>query len=114
MNSLSGQPSVDFPVGYESFDASPGTCPYFWPCDFYRNSDANFNVVTGRPVKVGSVAAPVVRQYRFPSDPNRLVIQNGYLSVVDVANSIVSGSVIDKIGSTTGWIYGVVKETCVD
>ncbi|MBI2409346.1 MAG: hypothetical protein HYV19_13710 [Gemmatimonadetes bacterium] len=56
--SLSGQASAEPAIGVEYYDPLAGTCPFFWPCDRYRYSDASLYRVTGRLVKVVRVPPP--------------------------------------------------------
>jgi hypothetical protein len=107
---LVGQPST-VAIGSELFDPSPGTCPFLWPCSTYRFSDANLNVVTGRPVRVGHLARPSTRSAVWPIGDTTLV-NGATIPVVSHTSSIVQGSTMDRIGATTGWLHGPVKNTC--
>jgi hypothetical protein len=107
-----GQPSTTNNIGYELYDPSPGTCPILWGCDHYRFADANLNKITGRPVKVGYLVAPNSRL--GSSGVDTTLYANWYIAVTGTTSSISAGSVIDKIGRSTGWHYGTVNNTCSD
>lgn len=109
-NGLVGQPDT-VAIGSELFDPAPGTCPVLWPCSTYRFSDANLNVVIARPVRVGHLARPTTRSAVWPTGDTTLVA-GATIPVVSQTSSIVQGSTMDRIGATTGWLHGEVKNTC--
>ncbi len=107
------QPQSGTAIGFEQYDQQTLPCP--GPpllCQVYRYSDANLDVVTGRPVRVGYLARPTTRFHKNGTDttPNSV---GAYLRVVGTSPSVVQGSYVDHIGATRGWRYGEVKATCV-
>ncbi|MGV3709334.1 MAG: hypothetical protein ACO1Q7_10870 [Gemmatimonas sp.] len=101
-------------IGNEIWDMGPGTCPFFWSCNHYRFSDANLNVIdtTARKVRIGSLVRPASRNLNVGND-TLISSTDPYIDVVGETSSIVQGSDIDQIGSTTGWTYSEVLHTCV-
>ena len=101
-------------IGSELWDMGPGTCPFFWSCNHYRFSDANFNRVTvnSPAVKVGYLARPSSRNQNVGSDTT-ISMADPYIEVGGETSSIMQGSNIDQIGATSGWTYSQVDETCV-
>lgn len=102
------------PIGAEVYDMPPGNCPWLWPCNKYRFSDANvYSVDTVlRKVKVGFLAKPSTRGYIMSGDTT--LASNSYIQVVGETSSITQGSIMDQMGATHGWTAGEITNTCAD
>lgn len=117
-NSRYYQPSDGFSnsyVGYEAYDLNAGTCPLFWPCAYYRYSDANLVVdtSTSRHWAQGIIARPSNRVFATLGQVT-WDTSNPYLFIVGTATNVFDGQSIEKIGATSGWTYGTVTGTCMD
>lgn len=64
---------------------------------------------------VGEIARPVSMQSGISGAFGSLVVDGqNPLRIVGVYEVPIAGHVVHRIGATTGWIYGVVTETCKD
>lgn len=103
-------------VGTESVDPYGYTCGFFSEC---RGSDAAF-FASGGGVEM---AVGLIMRTTFPNggglsgglgslevDPQK----PHFIVTAQENNDLVAGTVVNKMGRTTGWTHGTIKQTCVD
>ncbi len=80
-----------------------------------RSADALIFQSNGYPVDRGKVARPLYRKTSNSSDYTAVQVDPAKptMTITGTGDSRV-GAIVDKVGRTTGWTYGVVKQTCVD
>lgn len=108
-------------IGTEISDPTGAACPSSpWFGTTCRASDAAlFGYVSGAPpAHIGLIAKTMSRSGpgRSAAYGSKTLDPWGPYFVVDALdnNSWVVGTVVDKVGTTTGWTYGPVENTCFD
>ncbi len=109
--------NADHRVAFESADPSGYTCviyPFQRAC---RGSDASiFALDAGIYSSRGLIAKTTYASGQWPYGPGSSTwdTSDPYFIITGTANSFVSGALIEKVGSRTGWTWGYVIDTCVD
>jgi hypothetical protein len=111
--STANQPSAGYPIGTEVLDPAMFLC---WPYGLCRYSDAALFSISGDvSYERGYIARTLGLGWGAPGS---LIIDNTqpHFSVVSKWNLKTNapvGTVLDKVGRTSGWTRGNVTQTCV-
>lgn len=111
------------PFGYEQFDRSGPTCGPFYdqrPC---RHAEVAVWNVSGMevippevPFTLGRIARPQFSAPGTNTSGHTININPAqpHFTIGAEVRDPVQGTVVQKVGLTTGWTYGTVYQTCVD
>lgn len=100
-------------IGVEYYDPAPFTCGWIFDPNDCRYSDASMFLHSGSNFDFGAIARTI---NRVSSGSGSVEINeaNPTLEITAVRGHALEGEIVDKIGRTTGWTFGVVLDTCRD
>ena len=81
-----------------------GVCPKGKKCRYSDSSRARYTSARGSAYAIATTTGV----------NNGSLTQSGSVNVVGKSNSVVVGTVVNKVGRTTGWTQGAVSRTCVN